>query len=145
MATMMQWSLSLLLVLISIVWTSGQVSFQSLCSPEVEVNGLTSVDGSDEFEIDLYENRFLPDDTILSKIEKKNEHSISHCLINHHLFSVSIKQKRQNYGIGEFFVRAFDTDNNVVGRFDDRQTGNLILKHHTCANDASVSRSKLVD
>lgn len=53
-------------------------------------------------------------------------------------FSVSIKQKRQNYGIGEFFVRAFDDENNVVGKFDDRQTGNLVLKHHTCTDGASV-------
>lgn len=55
---------------------------------------------------------------------------------------VSIKQKRQNYGINEFVIRAFDYDNNVIGRFDDRQTGNLALKHHTCPNGASVNAKK---
>jgi hypothetical protein len=54
------------------------------------------------------------------------------------LFLVAIKQKRQNYGINEFVLRAFDSDNNVIGRFDDQQTGNLALKHHTCPNGASV-------
>lgn len=53
-------------------------------------------------------------------------------------FSVAIKQKRQNYGVQEFVLRAFDYDDNVVGRFDDRQTGNLPIKHHTCSNGASV-------
>ncbi len=52
---------------------------------------------------------------------------------------MAIKQKRKNYGINEFVLRAFDYDGNIVGRFDDRQTGNLALKHHTCPNGASVS------
>ena len=49
------------------------------------------------------------------------------------LLLVSIKQKRQNYGIQEFALRAFDGDT-VVGRFDNQQTGNLVLKYHTCSN-----------
>ncbi len=52
---------------------------------------------------------------------------------------VSIKQKQQNYGVNEFVLRAFDYDGNIVGRFDDRQTGNLPLRHHSCPNGASVS------
>jgi hypothetical protein len=51
---------------------------------------------------------------------------------------VSIKQKRQNDGINEFVLRAFDYDGNVVGRFDDRQTGNIPLSHETCPNGATV-------
>lgn len=51
---------------------------------------------------------------------------------------MSIKQKRENYGISEFVVQAFGSDNNVVGRFDDRQTGKLALQHHSCQNGASV-------
>jgi hypothetical protein len=41
--------------------------FGSLCTTDVEVSGLPSLDGNDEFEIDLYETKFLPDDTILCK------------------------------------------------------------------------------
>lgn len=44
-----------------------EVTFESLCSSEAEVSGMSAVDGNDEFEIDLYENKFLPDDTILRK------------------------------------------------------------------------------
>lgn len=106
----------LLLIFVSVSTIRSEVIFESLCSSEVEVRDMLSIDGSDEFEIDLYENKFLPDDTLL----------------------LSIKQKRQNYGINEFVIRAFDYDNNVVGRFDDRQTGNLALKHHTCPNGASI-------
>jgi hypothetical protein len=51
---------------------------------------------------------------------------------------VAIKQKRQNYGINEFVLSAFDYDGNVVGRFVDQQTGNLALRHHSCPNGASV-------
>jgi hypothetical protein len=51
---------------------------------------------------------------------------------------VAIRQKRQNYGINEFALRAFDYDGNIVGRFDDQQTGQLALKHHTCPNGANV-------
>ncbi|CAF0914470.1 unnamed protein product [Adineta ricciae] len=94
----------------------SQVTFESLCSHDVEVAGMSSLDGNDEFEIDLYEGRFLSDDTIL----------------------LAIRQKRQNYGISEFALRAVDYDGNIVGRFDDHQTGNLALRHHTCPNGASV-------
>ncbi len=51
---------------------------------------------------------------------------------------MGIKQKRQNYGISEFVLSAFDGSDNVVGRFDDHQTGHLPLTHHTCQNGASV-------
>ncbi|CAF1083425.1 unnamed protein product [Adineta steineri] len=108
--------LSIIFILILINNIHSQIAFESLCTPEVEVPGLPSINGNDEFEIDLYETKFLPDDTVL----------------------LAIKQKRQNYGIGEFVLRAFDADNNVVGRFDDRQTGKISLKHHTCPNGASV-------
>ena len=56
---------------------------------------------------------------------------------------MAIRQKRQNYGISEFALRAVDYDGNIVGRFDDQQTGNLALRHHTCPNGASV-RMKFV-
>jgi hypothetical protein len=52
---------------------------------------------------------------------------------------VAIKQKRQNYGINEFAIRAFDYNGDVVGHFEDRQTGNLALRHHSCPNGGSVS------
>ncbi len=51
---------------------------------------------------------------------------------------MALRQKRQNYGISEFVLRAFDYDGNIVGRFDDQQTGNLALRHHSCPNGASV-------
>ncbi len=51
---------------------------------------------------------------------------------------MAIRQKRQNYGISEFVLRAFDYEGNVVGKFDDQQTGQLALKHHNCPNGASV-------
>jgi len=51
---------------------------------------------------------------------------------------VAIKQKRQNYGIGEFVLSAFGSDNQVVGRFDDQQTVNLLLKYNQCPSGASV-------
>lgn len=53
---------------------------------------------------------------------------------------MSIKRKRANDGIREFVLRAFDYDNNVIGRFDDQHTGNLALRHQTCPNGTSVSR-----
>lgn len=55
---------------------------------------------------------------------------------------MAIKQKRENFGISEFVLRAFDGDNNVVGRFDDQQTGNIALKHQACPNGASVINLK---
>ncbi len=48
----------------------SQVTFDSLCSTEVQTTGLTSVDGNDEFEVELYEGKFLPDDTITCKRTK---------------------------------------------------------------------------
>ncbi len=51
---------------------------------------------------------------------------------------MAIKQKRQNYGINEFVLSAFDYDGYVVGRFVDQQTGTLALRHHSCPNGASV-------
>ena len=51
---------------------------------------------------------------------------------------MSIKQKRQNYGINEFVLRAFDLEDNVIGRFDDQQTGSIALKHQTCPTGANV-------
>ncbi|CAF4312705.1 unnamed protein product, partial [Rotaria magnacalcarata] len=41
-----------------------QVAFESLCSPEVGAAGMASMDGSNEFEIDLYQSKFLPEDTV---------------------------------------------------------------------------------
>lgn len=52
---------------------------------------------------------------------------------------VALKQKRRNYGIHEFVLRAFDLDDNVIGRFDDRSTDNLFSKYHTCTNGANVN------
>ncbi|CAF3371041.1 unnamed protein product [Rotaria socialis] len=112
----MRYLLSIALIVLSIENIYSQVAFDSFCLTEATVSGLTSIDGSDEFEIDLYESKFLPDDTIL----------------------LAIKQKRPNNGIGEFVIRAFDNEYHVVGRFDDRQTGNLALKHNSCTNGASV-------
>lgn len=125
----------LLLIFVSVSTFRSEVIFESLCSSEVEVRDMLSIDGSDEFEIDLYENKFLPDDTLLCKFLLL----CSTESLEFYSSLVSIKQKRQNYGINEFVIRAFDYDNNVIGRFDDRQTGNLALKHHTCPNGASVS------
>ncbi len=51
---------------------------------------------------------------------------------------MAIKQKQRNYGINEFVLRAFDGDNNVIGRFDDQQTGNLALRQSICPNGANV-------
>lgn len=55
---------------------------------------------------------------------------------------VSIKQKRPNYGIQEFALRAFDGDT-VVGRFDNQQTGNLVLKYQTCSNGVANVRIRV--
>lgn len=57
----------LLLIFVSVSTLRTEVLFESLCSSEVEVRDMTSIDGSDEFEIDLYEHKFLPDDTLLRK------------------------------------------------------------------------------
>jgi hypothetical protein len=68
MATM-HCMLTLAIVLFySIDLFQSQVAFESLCSTEVEAAGMTSIDGTDEFEIDLYESKFLSDDTVLRKI-----------------------------------------------------------------------------
>ena len=45
----------------------SQVVFESLCSSEVRASGFTSLNGNDEFEIDLYEGKFLPDEAITCK------------------------------------------------------------------------------
>ncbi|CAF1353048.1 unnamed protein product [Rotaria sp. Silwood1] len=108
--------LSFILIVLSIKNIYSQIAFESLCSTEVYAPGFTSIDGNDEFEIELYESKFLPDDTV----------------------SLAIRQKRPNSGIHEFVVRAFDFDNHVVGRFDDRQIGNLVLKHQPCSDGANV-------
>lgn len=60
------WSI-LFFILFLIDISHTQVTFESVCSSEAAVTGLTSIDGNDEFEIDLYDNKFLPDDTILRK------------------------------------------------------------------------------
>jgi hypothetical protein len=62
--------LFIVFIFLSIKNIHSQVVFESLCSTEVEATGLSSVDGHDEFEIELYEGKFLPDDTVLGK--KKN-------------------------------------------------------------------------
>lgn len=59
--------LSILFLILFIELIHSQVAFESLCSSDVEVAGMSSIDGKDEFEIDLYEPKFLPDDTILCK------------------------------------------------------------------------------
>jgi hypothetical protein len=129
----------LLTLLIPVQVVHNQVSFESLCSSEAEVSGMTSIDGDEEFEIDLYETKYLPDDTVLRKFD---EHTSLASIDDHDgclHSSVAIKQKRHNYGVQEFVLRAFDYDGNVVGRFDDRQTVSLDMRHHTCPNGAGVS------
>lgn len=70
---------STIVLIVLIQLTHGQVTFESLCSSEVRVNGMSSVDGNDEFEIDLYESKFLPEDTIYCKriflLKKKRDFS----------------------------------------------------------------------
>jgi hypothetical protein len=120
---------------LSIKHIHSQVAFQSLCTTEVQASGLPSIDGNDEFEIELYQGKFLPDEAVLCK--KKEEEILLNLFENLFYFLVAIKQKRKNYGISEFVLSAFDGDN-IVGRFDDQQTANLALKHHICPNGASV-------
>ena len=55
------------LLLLCIELIQSEIVFQSLCSTEAQVPGMSSIDGADEFEIDLYDDRYLPDDTILRK------------------------------------------------------------------------------
>jgi hypothetical protein len=59
--------ISIICVILLIDISHCQVTFGSLCSSEATVAGMSSIDGNDEFEIDLYEPKFLPDDTILCK------------------------------------------------------------------------------
>ncbi len=59
--------LNIVLLLLLLELIHSQVAFESLCSSEVGVSGMSSIDGNDEFEIDLYENKFLPEDTIYCK------------------------------------------------------------------------------
>jgi len=61
--------LLILFLILFIELIHSQVVFESLCSSEARVSGLSSIDGNDEFEIDLYDSKFLPDDTILCKKE----------------------------------------------------------------------------
>ncbi|CAF4724393.1 unnamed protein product, partial [Rotaria sp. Silwood2] len=107
--------LSILFIILLIELTHSQVTFDSICSPDVEVTGMSSTDGNAEYTIDISDPRFSPDDEI----------------------SVYLRQVRPNYGINEFVIGAFDHEGNVVGRFDDPQIGNLVLKHHTCPNGAT--------
>jgi hypothetical protein len=113
----------------------SQITFESLCSTEVQEKRLVAIDGNDEFEVELYEGKFLPDDTITGKRAKYLRINFKK---KHLHFQVSIKQKRQNYGINEFVLRAFDHYDNVVGHFEDQPTGTLALKHETCQNGANV-------
>ena len=124
----------IVLICLSIQNTYTQVTFENLCSSEVHANGLSSVDGNDEFEIEINEGKFLSDDVIICK----RNYFFENLLRNNCIFLVSIQQKRPNDGIDEFALRAFSGDDIPVGRFEDQQTGNLVLKHHTCSNGASV-------
>ena len=65
----MRYFLSFISLLLLIEIIHSQVVFESLCSSDVEVQGMSSTDGNDDFEIDLYEAKFLPDDTVLCKKE----------------------------------------------------------------------------
>lgn len=67
MAKMFNYLFAFIYFIVFIQLINCQVNFQSLCSADVQVNGMPAIDGSEEFEIDLYETRFLPDDTILCK------------------------------------------------------------------------------
>ncbi|CAF4729236.1 unnamed protein product [Rotaria sp. Silwood1] len=115
--------LSILSIILFIKIIHSEVTFDSICSPDVEVSGMSSTDGNDEYTIDVSESRFSSDDEI----------------------SVYLRQVRPNYGINEFVVAAFDHDGNVVGRFDDPQIGNLDVKHHTCSNGATAVYADQVD
>lgn len=49
---------------LSITSIRCQIAFGDICSNEIHATGLTSLDGNDEFEIELHEGKFLPDDVI---------------------------------------------------------------------------------
>jgi hypothetical protein len=66
----MHYLLTILFIFISIEYIHSEVTFRGLCLAEAEVQGLQSVDGNDDFEIDLYETQFLPDETVLCKKKK---------------------------------------------------------------------------
>lgn len=59
--------LSLGLIFYSFNFIHSQIAFEGACTTDVKVSGLPTVDGNDEFEIDLYETKFLPDNTIYCK------------------------------------------------------------------------------
>ena len=59
--------LSLGLIFYSFNLIHSQIAFEGVCTTDVKVNGYPTVDGNDEFEIDLYETKFLPDNTIYCK------------------------------------------------------------------------------
>ncbi|CAF0897527.1 unnamed protein product [Rotaria sordida] len=122
MATMRH-SLAILFIILLIEIIHSEVTFDSVCSPDVEVSGMSSTDGNDVYAIDLSDTKFSPEDAI----------------------SVYLRQIRPNYGINEFVIRAFDHDGNVVGRFDDPQISNLMVKHHTCPNGATAVYADHVD
>mgnify|MGYP006892780493 FL=1 len=63
----MHYLASIALICILIKNLHSQVAFENLCSTEVRTGGLSSVDGSDEFEIDIDEGNFLNDETIICK------------------------------------------------------------------------------
>ncbi len=127
-----------IVLILFIEFIHSQVVFESLCSSEVGVSGMSSVDGNEDFEIEFYETKFLPDDTIYCKkllfvfFLLSIENKFWEFLI------VSIKQKQQNYGIHEFVLSAFDYDGNPVGRFVDQPTESLALRHHSCPTGSSV-------
>ncbi len=63
----MHYFLFIVFIFLSIKNIQSQVNFASPCSIEAGVSGLSSIDGNDEFEIDLYEAKYLPDDVVLCK------------------------------------------------------------------------------
>jgi len=63
----MHYFVFIVLVLLSINNVHSQVTFELLCTADVRASGLSSLDGNDEFEIEFYEGKFLPDDTIFCK------------------------------------------------------------------------------
>ncbi len=59
--------LFIVLLCLSIKNIHSKVAFGDVCSIEIQATGLTSVDGNDDFEIELHEEKFLPDDVITGK------------------------------------------------------------------------------
>jgi hypothetical protein len=63
----MHYLIAVLFIFVSIKHIQSEVTFHSQCLAEATAGGLSSLDGNDEFEIDLYETQFLPDETVLCK------------------------------------------------------------------------------